>query len=103
MLVLRDSSSVCPWQCWEPFQGCHVKLVLFQEYESLGIKPICWLLPWCAVREVLSLSPLQQWEPYSRTPKLAAHLCQELGVQGRQSLVRMLGMRKDTDVLDGPW
>lgn len=63
VLVLRKSSSVCPWLRWELFQECHVNLPYFRDVRNpWELKPLAgaaWLLSLCTVREVLPpLSPL---------------------------------------------
>lgn len=64
VLVLRDSSSICPWLYRELFQECRVNLSYFRDVrnpqESKPFAGLAWLLSLCAVREVLPLSPFLQ-------------------------------------------
>lgn len=92
VLVLGESSSVCPWLYGQLFQECHVNLSYFRAVrnpqESKPFAGPAWLFSLCAVRQVLPLRPLPQPGPSSGTPKPAAHLCREPGSRGRQSSVR---------------
>lgn len=104
--VLRESSSVCPWLHQELFQECHVNLSYFrdvrnpQESKPFARWPGC--SPLCAAGEVLPLFSVLYEGPCSRTPKLAAHLCQEPGFWGRQSSMQVQDMKKDTEGLTAP-
>lgn len=84
--VLGDSSSVCPWQHQELFQECHVNLAYFRDVRNpQESKPFAgWpgYSPVCAAGEILPLFSLLYQGPCSRTPKLAAPLCQEPGFWG---------------------